>query len=67
MRVEYAPQADAMYIRLAAGEIADSDEVQPGVVLDLDAAGRVLGIEILDASKRVDNPREIAVEMVTAG
>ena len=64
MKIEYDPKADAMYIRLAAGEVVDSDEVRPGVVLDLDAQGRVLGIEMLDVSSRTDNPRELAFEML---
>lgn len=60
MRVEYDPQADAMYIRLRAGEVADSDEIREGVVIDYDAAGQILGIEVLSASVRTDNPRELA-------
>jgi len=64
MKIEYDPQADALYIRLVAGEVADSDEVREGVVFDYDAAGRVLGIEILDVSQRTDNPREMAFEML---
>lgn len=62
MRVQYDPSADAMYIRLAEGSVADSDEVREGVVLDYDAAGKVLGIEVLNVSKRADNPREMAFE-----
>jgi uncharacterized protein YuzE len=64
MKIEYDQKADAMYIRLAAGTVAESDEVRPGVVLDFDAAGRVLGIEMLDVSKRADNPREMAFELL---
>ena len=64
MRVQYDPSADAMYIRLAGGTVADSDEVREGVVLDYAAAGKVLGIELLDVSKRADNPREMAFEML---
>ncbi len=64
MKIEYDPKADAMYIRLLSGTVAESDEVRPGVVFDFDAAGRVLGIEMLDVSKRTDNPREMAVELV---
>ena len=66
MKIEYDPKADAMYIRLLAGEVVDSDEVRDGVVFDYDAEGRVLGIEILDVSKRSDNPREMAFEMLAA-
>ncbi len=37
MKIEYDQQADAMYIRLRAGSVAESDQVCPGVVLDFDA------------------------------
>ena len=66
MKIEYDQQADAMYIRLRAGVVAESDEVRPGVVFDFDADGRVLGIEMLDVSERTDNPRELAMELVGA-
>ena len=64
MKIEYDQQADAMYIRLRAGDVAESEEVRPGVVLDFDTPGQVLGIEMLDVSKRTDNPRELAMELI---
>lgn len=64
MRFEYDQQADAMYIRLRTAKVAESKEVHPGVVLELDAQGQVLGIELLDVSKRTDNPRELAMELI---
>jgi uncharacterized protein YuzE len=64
MKIEYDQQADAMYIRLRSGNVAESEEVRPGVVLDFDALGQVLGIEMLDVSKRTDNPRELAMELI---
>ena len=64
MKIEYDHKADAIYIRLIAGTVAESDEVRPGVVFDFDTAGRVLGIEMLDVSQRTDNPRELAMELV---
>jgi uncharacterized protein YuzE len=64
MKIEYDPKADSMYIRLIAGAVVDRDEVCPGLVLDFDAEGRALGIEMLDVSLRTDNPREIAMELV---
>ena len=66
MKIEYDQQADAMYIRLRAGTVAESDEVRPGVVLDFDSNGRVLGIEMIDVSERTDNPRELAMELIGA-
>lgn len=64
MKIEYDQQADAMYIRLRAGTVVESDEVRPGVVFDFDDQGRVLGIEMLDVSQRTDNPRELAMQLV---
>jgi len=66
MKIEYDQQADAMYIRLRAGTVAQSDEVRPGMVLDFDAQGRVLGIEMLDVSQQTDNPKELAMALVNA-
>ena len=49
MKMEYDPKADAIYIRLSSGTIADSGEVRPNVFMDTDANGCVLGIEMLGA------------------
>lgn len=65
MKIEYDRKADAIYIRLSSGTIADSDEVRPNVFLDTDANGRVLGIEMLCVSKLTDKPNELALEMLT--
>jgi uncharacterized protein YuzE len=65
MKIEYDQKADAIYIRLSSGTIADSDEVRPNVFLDTDANGRVLGIEMLGVSKLTDKPNEMALEMLT--
>jgi uncharacterized protein YuzE len=51
MKMSYDPLADAAYIALADGLVTESEEIAPGVVLDFDAEGRVLGIEVLQASK----------------
>ncbi len=66
MKIEYDPKADAMYIRLFAGTVFDSDEVRPNVFFDTDESGRVLGIEMLGVSKMTDKPNEMALEMLTA-
>ena len=43
---------DALYFRLDESEIVESEEVQPGVILDFDAKGHVVGIELLQLSTR---------------
>ena len=59
MKVTYDPEVDVLRIVLSDSRIAESDEEKPGVVLDYGEDGRVVGIEILEASQRVDNPRAV--------
>jgi uncharacterized protein YuzE len=47
MKLHYDDKVGALYAVLAEGEIAESREIRPGVVLDLDAQGRIVGIEVL--------------------
>lgn len=51
VRVEYDPKADAMYIWFRKAKYEISEELAENVVIDLDESGRIIGIEILDASK----------------
>jgi uncharacterized protein YuzE len=53
MRLTVDKEADALYFRLDETPVVESEEVQPGVVLDFDARGTVVGVEILGLSKRV--------------
>ena len=52
MKIEFDPVVDALYVRLTDQKIIESEEVQPGVILDFDAAGKIVCIEILSVSKR---------------
>jgi uncharacterized protein YuzE len=59
VRVTYDSGADVLSMRLREGEVAESDEVARGVVLDFDAQGGLLAIELHDASKRSSNPKAL--------
>ncbi|MHB8472865.1 MAG: DUF2283 domain-containing protein [Gammaproteobacteria bacterium] len=59
MKVSYDRDVDIMRIIFTDAPIAESDEDKPGVILDYDAAGNIVGMEILDASKRITNPRRV--------
>ena len=54
MKFQYYPETDSLYIELSGKASADSQEVASGVVLDFDAEGHVVGIDIDHASKIVD-------------
>jgi len=57
MILEYYPDTDMVYIRLAEGVSTESEEIAPGVVLDFGERNRLLGVEIEDASKLMDVSR----------
>ncbi len=59
MKVTYDPEVDALTIVLSDVAVEESDEAKPGVILDYDVEGNIVGLEILNASKRVDNPKAI--------
>ena len=56
MRLEFDPQADAIYLELTDAGVEESKEIQPGIIMDYDAEGRVVGIEVLYLSKRTEVP-----------
>lgn len=58
MKFDYDPKVDALYLRLNEAEIVESEEVQPGIILDFDASGTVVGVEVLRASQRT-NPQPV--------
>lgn len=52
MKLKIDKESDALYFRLDDDDIMESEEVQPGIILDYDETGRVIGIEILSLSTR---------------
>jgi uncharacterized protein YuzE len=62
IRTSYDPEADAMFVWFGPQETksAATQEVAPGVVLDFDSDGRVIGIEVLDVSERMIRPKAAA-------
>ena len=65
MKITYDPEVDVMRIIFSNMPIEESDEEKPGVILDFDKDGNIVGMEILDASRRMENPR--TVEYAVAG
>ena len=56
MKIEFDQLADALYIHLSEGDVEKTEEIKPGMMLDYDAEGNVLGVEVLYVSKRAAIP-----------
>ena len=54
MKIAYYPETDSMYIDFSVKQSAESKEVSPGVVLDYDSDGNLVGIDIDNASHKLD-------------
>jgi len=52
MKIEYDGEIDALYIRLQEKYVAKTIEIEEGLNIDLDENGKLIGLEILDATKR---------------
>ena len=65
MHITYDTKADALYIRLKDGEFQKNREVEPGIVLDIGKNDELLGIEILDASTKLEmsDITKVSIEM----
>jgi uncharacterized protein YuzE len=57
MKLTYDPEVDVLRILFRDGPVDESDEDKPGVILDYDKDGNMVGLEVLNASPRVENPR----------
>ena len=53
MKIEYDPEANALYIQIREARVDDNIDIEEGVTVDIDADRHIVGVEILDASKRL--------------
>ena len=64
MKIRYDHETDTLVITLKDARVKESDEVRPGVIADFGYDGGVVRFELLDASKRVEDP--LSVTLATA-
>jgi uncharacterized protein YuzE len=65
MKIRYDPEVDILYIRLREDPIEESDEITPEIIADYGRDGKLVGIEILDASEILGG-KEMRVELALA-
>ena len=61
MKVNYDAKTDTLTVIFRDVPVAESDEDKPGVILDYDAAGNIVSIVVLEASRRVEEPGKVTV------
>lgn len=68
MKITYDKEADAVYFQLHDGKFYSNKKIDDSTILDLDNEGNILGIEILDASKRIPKKSlsEVHIENIKA-
>jgi len=64
MKMTCDAQADVLRIQFSHAAIEESDEEKAGTILDFDKIGNMVGMEILDASERIENPRGVVYGVV---
>ena len=67
MRLKIDKENDTLYFRLDEAAIVESEEVRPGVILDFDRSGRVVGIELLKLSWRAEPEKLRMLQLETVG
>ncbi len=63
MNVTYDPRTDTLSIVLTPADVAESNEDKPGVTLDYDVEGNLIGLKILDASKKVPDVTNVNLKI----
>lgn len=66
MEISYDKKADAMYIRFRKGRFAKNKKIDERTIVDLDKKGKVLGIELLEASDWVKPSSMVKVKKLVA-
>ncbi len=63
MLIRYNKEVDVVYIQFSEKKVAKSDEDKPGIIIDYDNEGSIVGIEVLDASKKMGQPNGVIYEV----
>jgi uncharacterized protein YuzE len=63
MKITYDRETDILQLVFTSAPVEESDEDKPGVIIDYDKNGNVVGMEILDASKRIEDPQAVRLDI----
>jgi len=65
MKVIFDPETDTLSIIFRDDKISESDEIREGIIIDYSKGGKIVSMEIMDASEQVSEPQGIFYELRT--
>ena len=63
MKIRYDKETDIVYIQFSHSPIVESDEEKPGIIIDYDADSGIVGLEVLNASTKMDQANSVIYEV----
>jgi Uncharacterized conserved small protein len=63
MKVKYDKEQDILYVSFSDEVVFESDEEKKGIILDYSASGKIVGIELLNASQQMESPTKVEYEI----
>ncbi len=63
MKIKYDKQQDIIYFKFLESQVVESDEQKPGIIMDYDKEDNIVGIEVLEASKKMGKPGSVSYEV----
>ncbi len=63
MKIKYDKGVDILYIQFSDSKIEETDEERPGIIIDYDNLGNIIGIEVLNASQKMPQPMKLEYEV----
>jgi uncharacterized protein YuzE len=63
MKIKYDKKVDIIYIQFADDEIIESNEDKQGIIIDYNKKGNIVGIEVLNASTKMEHPNSMVYEV----
>ncbi len=63
MKIKYDKEVDILYVSFLENEIVESDEQKPGIIMDYDKDGNIVGLEILNATDKIGKPGNVTYEV----
>ncbi len=63
MKIKYDKENDVLYIRFTNNAVVESDSEKPGIILDYDNDENIVGIEVLNASEKMEGPLKMEYEV----